>query len=263
MDSESTNALRDDDLADLARLVDGTLPADRRAEVEARVATSPQLSRLVEQQRVAVNALQGTAEIGASARLRAEVDRRRGVGRTSVRTRRRFTIRGALAGAAAVALALAIVLPGALSGGPSVADAAALAQKPPTQAAPADVPGTPQLLKAAVDDVRFPDYAAKFGWKPVGVRRDKLSGREAITVYYRKGSRTIAYTIIAGDALDPPSGARSVKHGGVEFHAFSHDGRPVVTWERGGHTCVLSGAAVRPTELFTLADWRGKGAIPF
>jgi hypothetical protein len=92
---------------------------------------------------------------------------------------------------------------------------------------------------------------------------DKLSGRSAITVYYRKGNRTIAYSIVAGDALDRPSGARPVTHGGIEFYAFSNDGRPVVTWERGGHTCVLSGAAVRPTELFTLADWRGKGAIPF
>src|SRR4051794_3919459 len=78
-----------------------------------------------------------------------------------------------------------------------------------------------------------------------------------------EGNRTIAYTIVAGDALDRPSGARSVTHGGVKFYAFNHDGRPVVTWERGGHTCVLSSAAVRPTELFTLADWRGKGAIPF
>jgi anti-sigma factor RsiW len=47
MEPEPTNGLSDEQLADLARLVDGTLPADRRAEVEARVAASPQLARIV------------------------------------------------------------------------------------------------------------------------------------------------------------------------------------------------------------------------
>ena len=36
-----------------------------------------------------------------------------------------------------------------------------------------------------------------------------------------------------------------------------------VTWERGGHTCVLSAKGVPATELVALANWRGKGAIPF
>jgi hypothetical protein len=170
---------------------------------------------------------------------------------------------GAIAAAAAVALALILVLPGAFSGGPSVADAAALAEKPPTQAAPGAVPGTPQLLDAEVDDVPFPNYAAKFGWKPAGARQDDPSGRGATTVYYEKGGRTIAYTIVSGDALDPPSNARSTTRGGVEFRALRDDGRTVVTWERNGHTCVLSGSGVRLAELLMLADWRGKGAIPF
>ncbi|MFL5894110.1 MAG: hypothetical protein ACJ76Z_03230, partial [Thermoleophilaceae bacterium] len=222
MESEPTNGLSDDQLADLARLVDGTLPADRRAEVEARIAASPELSRLFERQAVALEALRGTADIGAPSRLRAAVDRRRGAARAG---RRNVVVRRALAPAAAVVLALALVLPGAFSGGPSVADAAALAEKPPTQAAPAGVPGTPQLLGARVDDVPFPNYAAKFGWKPVGARQDDPSGRGATTVYYEKDNRTIAYTIVAGDALDPPSDARSTTRGGVQYRAFRDDGR--------------------------------------
>src|SRR5258707_6118636 len=125
MDSEPTDALSDDELADLARLVDGTLPVDRRAEVEARVAASPQLSRIVEQQGVAVIALQRTAEIGAPARLRAQVDRRRDVGQAPVRIRKRFAIRSALGRAATAAVAIAIVLPGARSNGPHLVHAAA------------------------------------------------------------------------------------------------------------------------------------------
>lgn len=71
------------------------------------------------------------------------------------------------------------------------------------------------------------------------------------------------HTIVSGDALDPQADARAATRGGVEYRRFREDGRTVVTWERDGHTCVLSGKAVRPAELLTLADWRGKGAIPF
>jgi hypothetical protein len=263
MEPELTNGLSDDELADLARLADGTLPADRRAEVEARVAASPQLSSIVERQRIALEALSGTTDIGAPARLRADVDRRRGAGRKVRGTRRRVVIGRSIAAVAAVALALILVLPSGFSGGPSVADAASLAEKPPTQPAPRGVPGAPALLRAEVDDVPFPNYAAKFRWKPVGARQDDPSGREATTVHYQKGARTIQYTIVSGDALDPPSDARSTSRGGVEYRSFRDDGRTVVTWERDGHTCVLSAQGVRPAELLTLADWRGKGAIPF
>jgi anti-sigma factor RsiW len=262
MEPDPTTGLTHDELADLARLADGTLPPDRRAEVEARVAASPQLSSILERQGVALDALHGTADTGAPARLRAQVDRRRGARRAAGSGRTRAVIGGAIA-ATAVALALILAVSGALSGDPSVGDTAALAQKPATGAAPSGVPGTPQLLRADVDDVRFPNYAAKFGWKPVGVRTDKPSGRSATTVYYAKGSRTIAYTIVSGDPLDPPGAARVTERGGVEYRTFRHDGRTAVTWERGGHTCVLSGTAGRPMELVALADWRGKGTVRF
>jgi hypothetical protein len=261
MDTDPTHGLTDDELGDLARLADGTLPANRRAEVEARVAASPQLASILERQGVALSALRATDDIGAPARLRAHVDRRR-AGRAAGRGRRQVVIGGAIAAAAAMALALVLVLPGAFSGGPSVTDAAALAEKPPTQPAPGSAPGTP-LLRAEVDDVPFPNYAAKFGWNPAGTREDDPSSRDATTVYYTNGGRTIAYTIVSGDALDPPSDARSTSRGGVTYRTFRDNGRTAVTWERGGHTCVLSGKAVQPAELLTLADWRGKGAIPF
>jgi hypothetical protein len=258
MGSESTNGFSEDQLADLARLVDGTLPADRRVELEARLAESPEFSSIVERQGVAVDALRGTADVGAPARLRARVERR---GSPAARRRRPALIGGAIAAAAVTALALVVALPGA--GGVSAASAAALGQRPATQPAPGAAPGTPQLLRARVEDVPFPNYGAKFSWKPVGARKDGLSGRGATTVYYGSGLRRVAYTIVSGGALHAPSGARSTTRGGVEFRTFQSGGRIVVTWQRRGHTCVLSGKAVRPAELLTLADWRGKGAIPF
>ena len=264
MKPESTNGPTDEQLAELAQLADGTLPPERRGDVEARVSASPELARMLAQQTAALDAIRHTADVGAPARLRAEVDRRRGAARPARRPGHRLAgLRVPIAVAAVALLALALVLPGALKGGPSVADAAALAQKPPTRPAPAAVPGTPQLLKAAVDGVPFPNYAAKFGWKPAGARQDNVSGRDATTVYYSKGGRTIAYTIVAGDALDRPDGARTTTRDGVTYDTLRSGGRTLVTWKRGGNTCVLSSTAVRSAELIALADWRGKGAIPF
>jgi anti-sigma factor RsiW len=263
MHAEPPEELTDDELADLARLADGTLPAERRAEVEARVAASQRYARVMEQQGMAIEALHTAVATGAPARLRANVERRRGAHRAPARARSRLLIGGAIATAAAVVLALVLVLPTTLSGDPSVSDAAALAHLAPTKDAPAGVPDTPQLLRADVDGVPFPDYTAKFGWKPDGARQDDPSGRKAKTVFYRKGDRTIAYTIVSGDRLDPPENARVTKRGGVEFRSVRAGGRTIVTWERGGHTCVLSSSHASPDELVALADWRGKGAIPF
>jgi hypothetical protein len=257
-----TDDMSDEQLADLARLADGTLPDERRAEVEAKVAASPELTMALQRQAVAMEALRGSADIGAPARLRAEIERRR-AGSRKRRGWARSTRSALVAAAAAATAAAVLILPGALSGGLSVADAAAFAQRPATDPAPGGVPGTPQLLRAAVDGVPFPNYRAKFGWKPAGARHDDSSGHGATTVYYDKGGRKIAYTIVSGDALGTPSQSRTTKRGGKEYRTFRDDGRTVVTWERSGHTCVLSAQSVPAAELVTLADWRGKGAIPF
>jgi anti-sigma factor RsiW len=258
MEPDPATELSDDELADLARLVDGTLPAERRADLEARVAASAQLSNIVERQRMAVDALHGTADTGAPVRLRAQVERRR----APAAARGRLALGGLAAATLAVALAVVLLLPGPFSGGPSVADAAAFGAKAPCEAAPR-TSKVPQLLQADVGGVSFPNYAAKFGWKPIGARHDRAAGRRAITVFYAKDGRTIAYTIVSGATLDAPSHATSTRRGGVEYRALEIGGRNVVTWKRGGHTCVLSGSAAAASELIALADWRGKGTIRF
>ncbi len=263
MEREPADDLSDEELADLAQLADGTLDAARRPEVEARVAASPALAAVVERQGAALDALRATADVGAPARLRAEVERARGGRRAGAGRARRPLFAGAIAAAAVVIIAVAVVLPGLSSDDPSFEDAVALGAQPPAQPAPPVDSGTPQLLNASVDDVAFPNYAAKFGWKAAGAREDDPSGRGAKTVFYEKDGRRIAYTIVSGDALDPPGDARSEERGGVTYRTFRDDGRNVVTWERGGQTCVLSGAEVESAELVGLADWRGKGAIAF
>src|SRR4051794_13264119 len=118
MEPDATHGLTDAELADLARLVDGTLPADRRAEVEARVATSPQLASIVERQTAVRDAIHDTHDTGAPPRLRARLEPRPAPARRS-----RVRLGGAVAAAGAVALLLVLALPSVFSTAPSVADA--------------------------------------------------------------------------------------------------------------------------------------------
>src|SRR5438045_9561362 len=101
--SDAVSSMSERDFADLCALADGTLPAERRAEVEARVAASPELQELVERQRRAVLAAQILAEEEVPASLQAAVEaRRREVDARQRRSWRLFR-RFALAVAAAVA----------------------------------------------------------------------------------------------------------------------------------------------------------------
>jgi anti-sigma factor RsiW len=73
--SDLVSRLSDRELAELAALADGTLPADRRPEVEARVAASPELQELLERQRRSL-ALTEALEDEPSASLQAAVRER-------------------------------------------------------------------------------------------------------------------------------------------------------------------------------------------
>jgi Anti-sigma-K factor rskA len=88
------------EIAELAALADGSLAPERRAELEARVAASPELAdRLAEQQRAVTLAQSAAADVEAPAGLRRRIERQRSA-------RRMWTPRGlALVGAAAAAVA--------------------------------------------------------------------------------------------------------------------------------------------------------------
>jgi hypothetical protein len=134
---------------------------------------------------------------------------------------------------------------------------------PATGPGPAVSPATPELLDEAVGVIPFPNWLEKFGWRATGVRSDTVGGRETTTVFYEKNDRRIAYTIVAGEPLDVPAGADRSRREGIELDALVLDGRKVVTWQRGGMTCILSGDAVDRETLLKLAAWNGKGQVPF
>jgi hypothetical protein len=153
----------------------------------------------------------------------------------------------------AVLLALVLVLPQGTPGAPSVSQAAALAARGPTAAAPAADPDHPaRNLGLSVGQVYFPNLASRLGWRAVGQRVDHLDGHLAITVYYEWRGRRIGYTVVAAPALKQPQAVVS-RVAGIELRTLRLDGRLVVTWRRAGDTCVLSGVDVSAGELHKLA----------
>src|SRR4051794_27178628 len=259
-----------DDEAALVAYVDGNLDAEGRAGIERRAAADPGFAAaLADQQRGRDAIVTAAEDTGAPLALRSRVEglatqgRRHGARGPSARPRLggiRWPGAGLRAGAVAVVLA-AIVL---IGGGPGIDDVAAAAVRPPT-AQVAAVPPDSKVLEEQVGGVAFPNYAAKFGWKPVGTRTDEIGGRKTRTVFYEKNGKRIAYTIVDGGTLSVPGDAANADREGTELWSFDAEGRTVVTWERGGHTCVLSAIQpeVQTSELLDLAGWKGKGGVPF
>jgi hypothetical protein len=103
-----------------------------------------------------------------------------------------------------------------------------------------------------VEGLTFPAWQRALGWDAVGARTDELDGRRLTTVFYEKAGKRVGYTIVAGEALDPPTGAR-----GTRFRIFESGGRAAVTWLRNGRTCILSGPGVPAKTLVKLAAWKG------
>jgi hypothetical protein len=155
-----------------------------------------------------------------------------------------------------------LVLPSG-GGGPSVVEAAELSQLPATQASVPVDPANPKLLQASGDGVQFPNLKGEFGWREAGARGDELGGRGTNTVFYERGGKRIGYTIVSGEKLNWPKGSAIKTVNGVELRSTSEGPQQIVTWLRGGHTCVLSGKGVGSQELEALASWKGEGTIPF
>ena len=220
--------------------------------------------QLAERGRALIAAAVAETQAPLALRERIEADRQRAVARGAGARRRR--LRGLLipAGGLVAALVVAVVLIAGGGGAPSVLATASLAARGPVLPPPPEDEANEALLQSSIDGVPFP-YWGPLKWESVGARDDKIEGRSARTVYYDnpKGVRA-AYTILGGDAVDPPSDARKRTDKGVQLYVVEDKGRRVVTWERNGHTCVLSAPlAVPEQKLLDLAAWQGGGNVPF
>jgi anti-sigma factor RsiW len=244
--------LTEREAADLSALADGSIDSARRAEVEAWVEASPERAQLYERERRVVELLRDVrSSERAPERLRARLDAARPHARAVAR--RRLGWSTGLAGAvAAVAAALVLILPGST---PTLVQASAVATLGPAQPAPAPDPEAPRArLGSDVQEVYFPNWSST-GWHATGQRNDTIDGRRMTTVFYQWGSAKIAYTIVDTPALAQPHASVSYL-GGLELRTLTANGREVVTWQRGNHTCILSTAHdVAPAVLQGLAAW--------
>jgi hypothetical protein len=265
--SEARPDLSPEDEAALAALADGRLSMAERVALEGRMDSEPELAAALGRQRAALSVITSAVE-GTSAplalRARIEALQAQPPPPRSWRERMRESLAAiplrAIAGAtAAAAVAIALVVSGS---GPGLNDVISAASGSPT-AAIAPFPAQSKLLNEQIEGVRFPNYAGKFGWKATGSRTDEIDGRRTRTVYYSKDGRTIAYTIVGGEALPEPKTARPATREGTRLRSLEAKGRNVVTWRRQDHTCVLSGKGVPSGELLTLAGWHAKGEVKF
>ena len=242
---------------DLAALADGALPVRRRAKVERAVGSSPQLQADVAAERRALAAIRGAAGERAPVALRARLELARDPD-PRWRLPRFMTATAATAAVAvaAFAAALAVTIGGGTTGSPTVAEAAGLGTRAPVTAAAATSNDDGVLPGVNAVGISFPDWGASFGFEAVGVRRDHLGGRLATTVFYARGDRRIAYTVMSGAPLPAGAPVRESVRNGVSIGTFLTNGRVVVTWVRNGHTCVLSGPGTPSALLSRLAAWK-------
>ena len=191
------------------------------------------------------------ATVRAPQSLRAAVAQERlAVGQSAPRRSRSLIFAGAAA--AALVLAVAVVLVSGSNGTPggSVADAAQVALRAPTDGPPART--SDGRVRLSVGGVSFPDYADWKGWRAVGTRTDTVAGRAAVTVVYGRGAKRVGYTIVDGHPLRIPAGAKRLTYDGLDFWVLHRGDARYITWQRDGRTCVL---ATRETKLARLLEF--------
>ena len=186
--SETAPQLNAQEMEELSALADGTLPAERRAAVEARVAASPELRRLLARQRRAVEAAKSRSMShrpsrfvsgrgpGRGTRCPAQPNPADGPTPCVGGRHRRNGGGGPRAGAQR------------RPAGPSVADAARLAAQPAPGPPPAPLDHSRTKLAVAVDGAAFPDLRQSYGWRAVGERQDRIDGRDARSLPTRRAT---------------------------------------------------------------------------
>jgi hypothetical protein len=169
---------------------------------------------------------------------------------------------GTMVIAAAVATALAVGLSGGGTPKLTLRQASALTLRAATLPAPAESTRNDGQLTAAVDNIAFPYWEDRFGWRATGERTDRIDGRAVTTVIYEDAhGRRIGYAIVADTPAPALSGGGVAKHGTVPYRTFNEDGAQSISWLRDGHLCVVSGRGVSSATLLKLASWSDDGSV--
>jgi hypothetical protein len=258
---------------ELGALADETLPAERREQLLALLADSPELAAELDRQRrvlaivrtlehvEAPSLLRRSVETLTAAEGRPESDRSASAPRSRMRRSLRPRLQAVVALAAAAAAVVAVTL-ALTAGGPStpvaptVLQASNAALGPSTRAAPAESAHNSRLLAASAAGISYPYWGGAFGWQAAGARVDTVAGRRVTTVFYTdRAARRIGYSIVSGAALPIAPGSAAIERHGVRFHVVRAKGPTIVSWREAGHTCILTARAVGARTLVHLAAW--------
>jgi hypothetical protein len=161
-----------------------------------------------------------------------------------------------------VAIAIAVGLGGG-GGTPTLSlhQATAPTLRAATLPAPPESGTNHTELTASVGGVKFPYWGERFGWHSTGTRGDRIDGRAVTTVFYADAAgRRVGYAILAGTPAPRISGGTIAWSHGVPYRVLSENGTAVVTWQRDGHLCVVSGRGVSGATLLKLASWSDRDA---
>jgi hypothetical protein len=249
--------------AELAALADGSLPADQRQQLRARIDSSTELAAALSEQERAVTMLRALDD-AAPASLRGEVDALINGGARAIRPARsgwrwRRSLFMPAATALAIVIAALVVALGGSSHAPTVPQTARLALAASTMPAPTEDAAHPGLLRLRVDGLAFPYYGRSAGWEATGARTDSLGGRKVLTVFYTvRGGDRVGYSIVSGSPL-AVSGGTVIKPDGVPYTVQRVGAARFVTWQRNGHTCVIAGRSVSASTLLALAETEEQG----
>lgn len=253
--------------AELAALADGSLPAERRAQLRARIDASPELTAALAEQERAVTMLRALDEPAPSA-LRARVGELTSGPGSTARARRaggwalgRRSVFYPAATALAVVVAAIVVVLGGGSSAPTIPETAHLALAAATAPAPVEDPAHRNQLRLRVGGIAFPYYGRTAGWEATGARADRLHGRRVVTVFYAARGARVGYAIVAGPPL-PVGGGALVTRGGVRYWLQRAGAAQLITWRQSGHTCVIGGRRVSQGTLVALASAEETQAAP-
>jgi hypothetical protein len=246
-------------------VADGSLSGEQRARAVAGLQATAAGRSALEQQELVVRALRAGGPVPSPA-LRGTVAAQSGAPAAGPRVGGPATSPAASGSARLRGVAHALLR--GLRFRPSIAAALELGRRPATEPAPPLLIARPALLARAIDGVAFPNWARAdvtpsppLTWTPTGARGDRLNGRQADTVFYTDGQQRIAYTIIAGDPLDPPPDARQITVAGRRLWLVRDGRRDLVVFTRQGHTCLLAGDVMSRRTLERLATVHGDGRI--
>jgi hypothetical protein len=215
--------------AELAALADDSLPAERRAQLRARIDASPELTAALREQQRAVTmlrALDEPAPAALHARVREMTDGS-ATSRPAPRWRRSLFLPAATALAVAVA-AVVVLAGGSGSSAPTVPQTAHLALAAATSPAPAEDTAHRNQLRLRVGGIAFPYYGRTSRWEATGARTDTLGGRRVVTVFYTARGHRVGYAIVDGAPL-AVSGGKRLTEGGVKYWLQRAHGAQLIT----------------------------------